>query len=401
VVFLDILVIGDKKHGRATCVDWMEDFPNIEEFDLIIIGLNMLTQKIFDKIPEKPRSIADEIGTVWGTGRPVWCIMEDVLTPSRPAGGPKAVFGTRPSNYDWLPLPIVVRKVKEGSTVQLVDSMVAEKFRPYFDMVKRWDLEIQDDHRLLGKASGIGLAPIATNKSDKMISAAMFFDTIPGAGISFLPKPTTCSTYEAIEVLIDIATGKDRLEPEWRDQIEIPGISKIDTEIKQREAEAALVQKMISELKAKRIDLEKYRNVFSVHEDPQVEAVKKILREIGIETERTQPAFVIDLLGKEAAIEITSTAGKIDSNSKKMFQLTQFIEKHHKNEKIILVANTYKREDPKTRTGKEDFTPPVIDYLKSNQVCAMTSLTLLELWKKERSTAKDKIMQTTGELRVS
>jgi len=147
--------------------------------------------------------------------------------------------------------------------------------------------------------------------------------------------------------------------------------------------------------------LEKYRDVFSGHEDPQVEAVKKILREIGIDTERTQPAFVIDLLGKEAAIEVTSTAGKIDSSSKKMFQLTQFIEKYHKNERIILVANTYKREDPKTRTGKEDFTPPVIDYLKSNQVCAMTSSTLLELWKKEKSTAKDKIMQTTGELRVS
>jgi hypothetical protein len=397
VVFLDILVIGDKNHGRATCVDWMEDFPNIEESDLVIITLNTLTQEIFTRIPDKPASIAREIQTVWATGRSVWCIMEEGLNPSRPAGGPKATPYPAPSNYDWLPVPIVVDKVKAGPTVQLVDSMATEKFRPYLDKVKRWDLEIQDDDRLLGK--GIELAPIATNKSGKMISAEIVVSV--GGAICLLPKPTTCSTYEAIEILIDIASGKDRLEPEWRDQIEIPGISKIDTEIQQREAEAALVQKMISELKAKRIDLEKYRDVFSVHEGPQVEAVKKILREIGIETERTQPAFVIDLLGKEAAIEVTSTAGKIDSSSKKMFQLTQFIEKYHKNEKIILVANTYKREDPKTRIGKEDFTPPVIDYLKSNQICAMTSSTLLELWKKEKSTAKDKIMQTTGELRVS
>jgi hypothetical protein len=396
---LDILVIGDKKHGRATCVDWMEDFPNIEEFDLIIIALNTLTQKIFDKIPDKLHGIADEIKTVWGTGRPVWCIMEEVLTASRPAGGPKAVHGTLPSNYDWLPVPILVRKVKEGFTVRPVDSMAAGKFSPYFDMVKKFDLEIEGYDRLLGKV--IGLAPMATNKSDKMISAVMFVGTNIGGAISFLPKPTTCSVYEAIEILIDIATGKDRLEPEWREQIEIPGISEIDTGIKQREAEAALVQKMISELKAKRIDLEKYRDIFSVHEDPQVEAVKKILREIGIETERTPPAFVIDLLGKEAAIEVTSTAGKIDSDSKKMFQLVQFIDKHHKNEKIVLVANTYKREDPKTRSGKGDFTPPVIDFLKSNQVCAMTSSTLLELWKKEKSTAKDRIMQTSGELRTS
>jgi len=380
VVFLDILVIGDKKHARATCVDWMEEFPNIEESDLVIIALNTLTQKIFDRIPDKPASIAREIQTVWATGRSVWCIMEKMLNPSRPAGGPKATPCPAPSNYDWLPVPIVVDKVKAGPTVQVADSQTAEKFRPYLDKVKSWDLEIRDDDKL--GAEGVFVSPIATNKSGKMISAEIVVSV--GGAMCLLPKPTTCSTHEAIEILIDIATGKERLEPEWMDQIEIPGISSIDTQIKQREAEAALAQSKISDLKSQRLELEKYRDVFSVHEDPQVEAVKRILKEMGIETERTPPAFVIDLLGKEAAIEVTSVTCKIDSNSNKMFQLTQFIDKHHKNEKIVLVANTYKREDPKTRSGKGDFTPPVIDFLKSNQVCAMTSSTLLELWKKEK-----------------
>jgi len=396
-MFLDILVIGDKKHGRATCVDWIEEFPNIEEFDLVIIALNTLTQKIFDRISDKPASIAREITTVWVTGRPVWCIMEDPLSPSRRAGGPKAHPYPLPSNYDWLPVPKLVDKVKAGSTLEVEDSPEAQKFRPYFAKVKGWNLEIQHHEKLEGK--GIFVSPIATNRSGKMISAAIQVSI--GGAICLLPEPTTCSTHEAIEILIDIATGKERLEPEWMDQIEIPGISSIDSEIKQREGEAALVQRKISELKSKRLELEKYRAVFSVHEDPQVEAVNRILKDMGIETERTQPAFVIDLVGKEAAIEVTSVTGKIDSSSNKMFQLTQFIEKHHKNEKIVLVANTYKREDPKTRRGKEDFTHPVIDFLKANQVCAMTSSTLLELWKREKSTAKNRIMQTNGELRVA
>jgi hypothetical protein len=301
---LDILVIGDKKHARATCVDWMEDFPNIEEFDLVIIALNTLTQKIFDKVSSKLHSIADEITTIWGTGRQVWCIMNHFLGLSRLAGVSKALLRSWPTNYDWLPAPINLRKVKEGSSVQLVNSLAADKFRPYFDVVRKWDLEIQDDDRLLDK--GIELAAIATNKSGKKISAAMLFRAgIPGNGIIFLPRPTTCSAYEAVEILVDIATGKDRLEPQWREEIEIPGISKIDAEIKQREREAASVQKMISELKARRLNLEKYRDVFSVHEDPQVEAVKQIMKEMGIETERTAPSFVIDLIGKEAAIEVT------------------------------------------------------------------------------------------------
>ena len=399
-MFLDILVIGDKNHGRAKCVDWMEEFPNIEEFDLVIIALNRLTQEIFDRIPRKPASIAREIGTVWENGRSVWCIMEDVLRPSRPAGGPKAVYGSLPSNYDWLPLPIVVDKVKEGPTVQVVDSMAAEKFRPYLDKVRRWDLEIVDaglqDRRIL-------LAPIATNKSGKMISAAIVWSTSVEAGILLLPKPTTCDTHEAIEVLIDIATGEDRLESEWRDQIEIPGISTIDTEIMQHEGEFALVQKKINELKAKRQELEKYRDVFSVHEDPQIEAVKRTLQDMNIETERTPPKFPVDLLGKEIAVEVTSIADKIGTSSDAPFQLLRFREKYRKNEKVVLVANTYKREDPKVRKGKMDFTPEVLSMLAANSVCAMTSATLLDIWKlakQDKTKARKAILQGIGEVRL-
>ncbi len=154
MIFLDILVIGDKKHGRAKCVDWMEPFSNIGEFDLTIIALNTLTQEIFDRIPDKPASIACEIEKVWITGRPVWCIIEQPLFPSPPKKGPKArPLGFRVfSNYDWLSVPLVVDKVKEGTTVQLVDSMAAEKFRPYLDKVRKWDLKIQDiDSRLQGQ----------------------------------------------------------------------------------------------------------------------------------------------------------------------------------------------------------------------------------------------------------
>jgi hypothetical protein len=382
----------------------MEPFPNIEEFDLVIIALNTLTQQIFDRILRKPAEIAGEINTIFRTGRLAWCIIEEQLSRSPPKTGPKALPPgfTMPSNYDWLPFPAtnLVHKVKPGSTVQIVESIAADTLRPYLEKVDKWDLEIEVIDS--GSAdTGLRLAPIATNKSGKMISAAIVGSGRPPNSITLLPKPTKCNTHEAIEVLIDIATGKDRLEPRWRDQIEIPGISAIDTEISKHEEGVLAVQKQINELKAKRLNLERYRDVFSVHEHAQVEAVKKILKEMGIETERTQPAFVIDLQGKEAAIEVTSTTGKIDSSSKKMFQLTQFIDKHHKNEKMVLVANTYKRDDPKTRIGKEDFTSAVIEFLKLNEVCAMTSSTLLELWKKEKPTAKNTIMQTSGELRAS
>jgi hypothetical protein len=400
VILLDILVIGDKEHGRVRCVDWMEEFPNIEEFDLIIIVLSNLTQDIFDRIPDKCASISREVQTVWTNGRLVWCIMGDMLVHSRSGRNPKTIPYTVPSSYDWLPVRVVVDRVKPGSSVQVADSISAKKFRLYLEKVKEWDMEI-------GYPSGMPyhaqFGPIATNKSNKMISAELVWNPSPGSQIALLPKPTACDIHEAVELLIDIATGEDRLEPEWTNQIEIPGILEIDANVRKHEEEIAFTQKQIEELKAKRLELEKYRDVFSVHEDSQIEAVKMILHDMDIETERTRPRFVVDLLGKEIAVEVTSVADKIGADSDSLIQLVRFQQQHRKNEKLVLVANTHKRENPRVRKGKMDFIPEALSILKENGICAMTSATLLGIWtlaKEDKTKARRKILEENGEVRV-
>jgi hypothetical protein len=382
----------------------MEPFPNIEEFDLVIVALNTLTQEIFDRILRKPAEIASEIATVCET-RSVWCIIEQPLSRSPPEKGPKALPPgfTEPSNYDWLPMPAtnLIHRVKPGSTVQVVKGVPGDMLRPYLEKVDRWDLEIEVVENGF-EETGFRLVPIATNKSGKMISAAIAGPPSWLGAIVLLPKPTKCNTHEAIEVLIDIATGKDRLEPGWREEIEIPGISAIDAEIKNHEGKIALTQKKINELKSKRLELEEYRNVFSVHEEAQVEAVKQILWDMDIETERTQPGYPVDLQGKEVAVEVTSIADKIATSSDAPLQLLRFKEQHRKNEKMVLVANTYKREDPKNRKGRMDFTPEVLSIFVANHVCALTSATLLDIWKlsrKDKAAARNKILGTVGELR--
>jgi len=399
VTLLDILVIGDKQHARATCVDWTEEIPNIEEFDLIIVALNELTQEVFNQIAGKFSKIAEEARTILATGRSVWCIIGEPFLQDRKKT-PKSVPYPPPTNYDLLPIPIDVVKVKEGTSVIVESSPDAKKFKPFFDKVKGWHLEIKWPYH--STWPGSELNPLATNKSGKWISVVASVADRKGKQY-LLPIPTVCDTREAIETLIDIATGEDRTEPEWRDQVEIPGILTIDTEISQHESEISAVQERIRDLKVKRLELDKYRNVFSVHEEPQVDAVRLVLKDVGFETQKTKPSFPVDLLGKDLAVEVTSIAGKVNSDSPKMFQLLQFFEKYRKNEKVILVANTFKREFPSNRSGKQDFTPQVIGYLQSNEVCAMTCVTLFELWKlakKDQAKAQKYILQTNGELKV-
>jgi hypothetical protein len=407
---LDILVIGDDGHSRATCVHWMGTWPNIEEFDLVIVAQNTMTQEIFDQIPHRLEEIRSQILTVFMNGRSVWCIIEKMLLPSPPKTGPKGFRGSAspPSSYDWLFVYPTIKQVAEGSSIRVVD----ETFAPYLQKVRKWSLEIQNVYthqRQFGsiepvEVDGLALEPIAQNKSGKAIGARLVgvdLEFYGGSGsICFLPKPTECDTHEAIETLLDIATGQERVEPEWRAKVEIPGLGVVEKEVEDLKL---AYEKRMSELKLKWLSLDRYRDVFSIHETPQVDAVRTILGDLGIKTERTKPGFPVDLLGKEIAVEVTSIAGKVDSDSPKMFQLTQFYEKHRRDEKVLLVANTYKREDPLMRRGRQDFTPPVLDFLRLKGICALTSVTLLDLWnlgKTDPKKAREMLLNAVGELKI-
>ncbi len=407
---MDILVIGDYNHPRATCVNWMESiesFPNIEEFDLVIVALNTLTQEGFDQIARKLVEIRSQIFTVFRTGRSVWCIIEKLMIPSPPKSGPKGFVGIPPTNYDWLFAYPTINEVLEGRSIEIADS----KFAAYLEKVKKWNLEIENIYELEAQygsaqpviAQGLVLEPIAVNKSGKLIGARVVAADVESYGngtVCLLPKPTECDTHEAVEILIDIATGVERIEPEWRSGVVIPGLSDVEKQMNQLKLD---YNKQMNDLQLKWQSLDKYRDVFSVHESPQVESVRVIFGDLGVQTERTKPGFPVDLLGKEVAVEVTSITNKVNADSPKMFQLTQFFEKHRKNEKVILVANTYKREHPSARKGKQDFTPPVIDFLKLRQVCAVTALTLLEIWKQcmdDPSKARKLLLETSGELKL-
>ena len=38
-----ILVIGSRDHNRATCIDWLQPFPNIEEYQSIWTIVDILS----------------------------------------------------------------------------------------------------------------------------------------------------------------------------------------------------------------------------------------------------------------------------------------------------------------------------------------------------------------------
>jgi hypothetical protein len=113
-------------------------------------------------------------------------------------------------------------------------------------------------------------------------------------------------------------------------------------------------------------------------------AVKRFLEFLGMKAEQTEKAFPIDLIAEKGdihlAIEVTGTNGNINNKNGKVGQVITYAGEKQENEKIILVANTF-RNQPITERPQESFTPPALKILKPFDACLVTGVTLYEFWK--------------------
>lgn len=417
-----ILIIGAKDHDRADCFDWQQPFPNIEEYDSIIINLQSLTQALYDKILIKIVGMKESITTVLSTNREIFCIMNRLIRPS-PSPSPPGTAIKRtiradyvsPTNYDWLPAKIGVNNQKTGKSINVYN----HRFDTYLEFVDRWNLEIGISY---GKKPIEHLAalcyridPIAMNKSKKTIAGSLkavnFLtgEVLKGYGfIHLLPPPTKCNIHQAIEIILDIICGeKVKKVPPWRKDIEVPKIKEFEQKIEKKITVIKRIQQEISQLGNQMQEWDSYRDLLTETGIILEDIVRRTLADINIKTEKTEKGFPADLISNEVAVEITGVKGCVGVGSEKVIQTGRFKELYHKGEKIILIANTYMDLPPRDRIGKMDFSPEVKKYFESLSICCLTTMTLFQLWKdvvigkRGSEDIKRKILTKNGELTLS
>jgi len=116
--------------------------------------------------------------------------------------------------------------------------------------------------------------------------------------------------------------------------------------------------------------------------------------------------FPVDLISKSVAVDITGIKGTVGTGTRKVNQTGIFNQKHKKDEKIFLIANTQMNIQPNKRKEEADFSPQVVPYFEAMGVCCLTTKTLFLLWKDVKfgkinaEDVKRKIMTTNGELRL-
>ncbi len=427
---MHILVIGSKGHARARCVDWLQPYPNVEEFDAVILNMTSYTQAVIDKLvakgpgPNPVRQLADTLQTLLRTGRNVYAIFVPKVSASPLPTQKGAFFQPIQNNWDWLPVyPILA--AKEGTSL---GPLVESDLKPYFDKVGEWRYELFVDFKTTINDAGnpsaelaaavIGgylskktllwkMRGVAYNKSQNMISARIASLSGSQGGIYLLPPPTKCTPHDGIEIIIDITSGTRQagfeFRPEWWERVPVPMVPRIEQEI---QAKARVVEeqlKAVEVLKQQKEDAESYRRLLSETDTALVQAVWRALKDIGIETDPTEKGFPADLMRKgEIAVEVTGIRDKVASDSPKIAQLMRLKEGHSTGEKVVLVANTHRLLDPAQRKGLMDFSEPAASLFQSQGVCALTTLTLFTLWsdvmtgKRKPEEVKSLIMKTVG-----
>lgn len=113
-------------------------------------------------------------------------------------------------------------------------------------------------------------------------------------------------------------------------------------------------------------------------------AVQKALEEMGCIVEKQEKGATIDFKARiksmKFAIEVTGVDDKINKDSKKFAQILQYLPHKEKNEKIVLLTNTYRNMDVKDRAKRENFTNTVAKIAKDNEFCLMTTKDLYFMW---------------------
>ena len=419
----EILVIGSKDHHRADCVDWLQPFPNIEEYDSIIINMQSLTQKNYDEIQDKIKVMRESINTFIGTGREVFCIIDKMIQPSPPPIQPgephyKSInaWYVFPTNYDWLPARINLDAKKKGGHYI---SLRNRRFKDYFELVHEWHYEIEFSMETIpGLVQSFlnSLYPIAVNKSEKMVSCSLWrgaedrkkaLESEKIGMVHLLPPPKESDMTQAIEVLIDLIVGmEDKTIVPWRKQIEVPNERVLNEIIAKKFDEIESIQKEITQLQEQVKSWDAYRDLLTETGEHLENIVQKTLIDLGIRTNKTKKNFPADLLSDEVAVEITGIKGCLNVGSEKVNQVGRFKEKHRKKEKIVLIVNTFNGLAPKKRQGKTNFTQEVSAYFEALNVCFMTTMTLFQLWKSvvlgqlEQRNVKVGILTKTGELTI-
>jgi hypothetical protein len=436
LVLSDSLPI-DTGYSHAEVYRWMaKNQPLISNYEILVLDTKMPRDT---RTPAKVfYGITEEIIKLLKAGGVVICLTYAIAETEAKKERYRIVHDdpprrgkwttTRVTNYDWLPFEILeatelYRRQNFGTDFRLKKK--SEEFKRYFDNVKifhkvieggvfsedkkEWKFQyfeyLKQSNELLLKSCDMEVIAVNHVTGDP-IACVIYYQ---GGSLIFLPQ-SDLTPSSAVYFLFEI--GKkyyelniEKLErspeiPEWIDNYKTEQEKTIDDKISELKEE-------LQNEKSKRSRFQKINALLYATDKILEKAGMLVFEDFNFNVKKADIGSNKDLIieddsGNRLLVEVTGVKGKINSKTRKITQLWDLVLEKESNEKIVLIANTYREKDPIQRSGEENFTEKVMNLCEKNDICLMTTFDLFNLWKdflKGKKTPKqviNSILNTNG-----
>jgi len=255
-----VLVIGSNQRRTVPCLGWLDELPNLADYDVIILNLQSLDRITLVKMSrvdkERLSRMRTQLFDLMLSGGEIYCILAPFLAFGSYLYFPDGSVEPEWSNFKWSPIGFSVTEIR-GESIRVEEEV---KFDEYLRQVGGWDGFLNStaslnyiEERLNGEGKLESdeevfwqSFPLALNRYGKPLAASLCFGVrereaeheepkirFVSDSLHLLPPPTKMPVEQGIDLLVEEAKGlpAKSLAPPWADRYRIPGEEQLEQKI--------------------------------------------------------------------------------------------------------------------------------------------------------------------------
>ncbi len=375
-----VLVIGAETTRTVTTTGWLDEWPNLTDFDVVIINLPSLDRATLVRLSrlDKHRlvSMRDELFDLMMSKGEIYCIMAPFMAFGSYLYFADGSMEPEWSNFKWSPIGFSLTEIR-GETV-LVEGEV--KFEDYLRQVAGWECYLNStaglnylEERLrrdqkLGQDEEVfwQSLPLATNRYGKPLASSLCFGVRQRENgsnktkirfisdcLHLLPPSNKISLEQGIDLLIEEAKGipAQTIAPDWSGLYHIPGEEQLEQKIGETEKRIKSAEREQKRLFQAYRKLQRGKSLLFEHGENLKRVTGEVLQRMGFSVRPHALAAGLLVVQTRRGKILLDTAGRSGpcqpGDLQLLLQHAVFAqEEDGRIWKGILIFNHYRLEDP-------------------------------------------------------
>jgi hypothetical protein len=403
-----VLVVGSHQRRSVPCVGWLDELPNLADFDVVILNLQSLDRVTLVKMSrvdkERLTRLRGQCFDLLCSGGEIYCLLAPFLAFGSYLYFPDGSVEPEWSNFKWSPLGFSVTEIR-GESIRIEEEI---KFDEYLRQVAGWEGYLNStaslnyvEERL--RAEGRLAAdeevfwqsfPLALNRYGKPLAASLCFGVRQRESehaepkirflsdhLHLLPPPTKVPVEKGIDLLVEEAKGlpAKSLAPDWAERYRLPGEEQLEQRMNEAARRIRTAEREQKRHFAAYRDLQRCKALLYEHGDHLRQTVAEVLRRLELTVKPYLPAPELLVVQTRHGKLLLDAAGRSGPAQPGDLQLLLrhgiFAQEDGRIWKGVLVFNHYRLNDP-DRDRPAPFTAEVVARAREMRFGLLTSESL-------------------------